>query len=219
MTTPAEAMAALFDAAPGNDLPNLPNYNICPTNQVCAVTSEQGHRRIVSLRWGFIPYWYKTPGDGPLLINARGETVAEKPAFRAAVRHQRCLIPATGFYEWTKDADGNRLPWYIHPDDGGTLAFAGIYQHWKGQEKGAEVEHVTCAIVTTEASPKMQAIHHREPVTLAPQDWPLWLGEAGKGAAKLMTHAPEDRLAFHRVGTAVNSNRAAGPELITPIEV
>lgn len=218
MTTAVEAMAALFDATPGNDLPALPNYNICPTNQVCAVTSQDGLRRIVSLRWGFIPHWYKTPTDGPLLINARGETVAEKPAFRAAVRTQRCLIPATGFYEWTKGADGARLPWYIHATDGGPLAFAGIYQHWRGAEKGTPTEYVTCAIVTTGASEKMQAIHDREPVTLARQDWPLWLGEAGLGAATLLRPAPADSLAFYRVDPAVNSNRASGPHLIAPLD-
>lgn len=219
MTTPFEAMAALFNASLGNDLPNLPNHNICPTDQVCAVTSGQGTRRLVSLRWGFIPHWYKTPSDGPLLINARGETVAEKPAFRASARSQRCLIPATGFYEWTKDAAGNRLPWYIHAPGDVPLVFAGVYQHWAGTDKdGTAQEHVTCAIVTTDASPKMQAIHHREPVTLAPQDWALWLGEAGHGAATLMTHAPEERLDFYRVAPQVNSNRASGPDLIQPLK-
>lgn len=206
-------MVRLFGATVGNDLPNLPNYNICPTNQVCAVTSSQGARRLVAFRWGFIPHWYKSPSDGPLLINARGETIAEKPAFRAAVRERRCLIPATGFYEWTKDADDQRLPWYIHPVQDEPLVFAGIWQHWQMGEE----EHTTCAIVTTPASKKMQAIHHREPVTLAPEDWALWLGEEGRGAATLMKAAPEDRLTFHRVDKAVNSNRASGPELIEPI--
>jgi len=191
----------------------------CPTDPVCAVTSEGGTRRLVSLRWGFIPHWYKTPEGGPLLINARGETIAEKPAFRAAARTQRCLIPATGFYEWTKDDEGKRLPWYIHPAQGeGPLVFAGVYQHWAGHAKdGTALEHVACAIVTTEASAQMQAIHHREPVTLTQDDWALWLGEAGKGAAALMTHAPEGRMAFHRVAPEVNSNRASGAQLILPL--
>lgn len=206
-------MVRLFGATIGNDLPNLPNYNICPTNQVCAVTSSGGARRLVSLRWGLIPHWYKTPSDGPLLINARGETVAEKPAFRDAVREHRCLIPATGFYEWTKDAEGNRLPWYINPTDGQPLVFAGIWQKW---QKGGD-EHTTCAIITTPASKKMQAIHHREPVTLAPQDWALWLGEEGRGAATLLKYAPEDRFSCHRVDRRVNSNRASGPDLIRPL--
>ena len=215
ITLPDDAMAALFDAVPSNDLPATPNYNVCPTNQVHTVTSEAGGRRLRPMRWGFLPHWYKSPTDGPLLINARAETIAEKPAFRAACRERRCLIPATGFYEWTKDADGNRLPWYIHPSEGDVLAFAGVWQVW---EKGDDA-FVTCAIVTTAANRAMSAIHHRMPVVLDAEDWPLWLGEAGKGAATLMTAAPEDTLTFHRVDPKVNSNRASGPELIEPLEV
>ncbi|MXQ09604.1 SOS response-associated peptidase [Alphaproteobacteria bacterium GH1-50] len=215
ITLPDDAMAALFDAMPSNDLPPTPNFNVCPTNQVHAVTSDEGGRRLRPMRWGFLPHWYKTPTDGPLLINARAETIAEKPAFRAACRERRCLIPATGFYEWTKDAGGNRLPWYIHPSEGDVLAFAGVWQVW---EKGDEA-FVTCAIVTTAANRAMSAIHHRMPVVLNESDWPLWLGEAGKGGATLMTAAPEDALAFHRVDPRVNSNRASGPGLIEPVEI
>jgi len=213
ITLPDDAMAALFDATPANDLPNVPNFNVCPTVQVHTVTSDDGMRRLRPMRWGFLPQWYKSPTDGPLLINARSETIAEKPAFRAAARERRCLIPVTGFYEWTKDAEGNRLPWYIHPTVGDTLAFAGVWQIW---EKGDE-PLVTCAIVTTGANEAMSSIHHRMPVILGSKDWALWLGELGKGAATLMQAAPEDALAFHRVDRAVNSNRASGPELIEPV--
>lgn len=128
VTLPQDAMAQLFAARPVNDLPTVPNYNVCPTNDVHVVTSDSADRQLGSMRWGFIPHWYKTPADGPLLINARAETIAEKPAFRSAARNRRCLIPASGFYEWTKDEDGNRLPWFIHPAEGDALAFAGIYQ-------------------------------------------------------------------------------------------
>ena len=166
ITLPDDAMAALFDAVPGNDLPRIPNYNVCPTNQVHTVTSDDGHRRLRPMRWGFIPHWYKTLSDGPLLINARAETIAEKPAFRAACRERRCLIPASGFYEWTKDEDGKRLPWYIHPAEGEMLAFAGVWQAW---DKGEE-PLTTCAIVTTDANKAMSKIHHRMPVVLARND-------------------------------------------------
>ena len=213
ITLPDDAMTALFEAAPANDLPNIPNFNVCPTLQVHTVTSEDGIRRLRPMRWGFLPHWYKSLTDGPLLINARSETIAEKPAFRAAARDRRCLIPATGFYEWTKDSEGKRLPWYIHSRERETLAFAGVWQVW---EKG-DAPLVTCAIVTTQANQAVAAIHHRMPVILGPEDWPLWLGEAGKGAATLMTAAPEDALAYHRVDQAVNSNRAAGSDLIKPI--
>ena len=167
ITLPDDAMAALFDAVPANDLPHIPNYNVCPTNQIHTVTSDDGHRRLRPMRWGFIPHWYKTPADGPLLINARAETIAEKPAFRAACRERRCLIPASGFYEWTKDEDGKRLPRYIHPAEAEMLTFAGVWQVW---DKGEE-PLTTCAIVTTDANKAMSKIHHRMPVVLARNDW------------------------------------------------
>jgi len=213
ITLPDDAMAALFDAVPSNDLPIVPNYNVCPTNSVHTVTAADGVRRLTAMRWGFIPHWYKAPNDGPLLINARAETIAEKPAFKAACRERRCLIPVSGFYEWTKDADGNRLPWYIRAPDKAPLALAGVWQPW---EKGSEAM-TTCAIVTTGANKPMSGIHHRMPVLLSAQDWPLWLGEVGKGAATLMKASPDDSLISHRVDTRVNSNRAAGPELIEPL--
>jgi putative SOS response-associated peptidase YedK len=213
LTHPSEALAQLFEAAPANDLPPAPAYNICPTQQVHVVSSGDEGRRLVAMRWGFLPHWYKTPTDGPLLINARAETLAEKPAFRAACRERRCLIPATGFYEWTKDEGGKRLPWYIHPADGSPTAFAGVWQVW---ERG-EDRLVTCAIVTTDASADLRAIHHRMPLSIAREDWPLWLGEAGKGAATLMHPGPEGLFDFHRVDPAVNSNRAQGEDLIAPL--
>lgn len=213
LTDPSDALAQLFKAVPANDLPDVPNYNICPTNRIHAVTFEDGARRLRPLRWGFIPRWAKKENDGPLLINARCETLAEKPAFREAARERRCLIPATGFYEWTKDETGKRLPWYIRPASGGLMAFAGVWQVWTRDETTL----ATCAIVTTEANASMGKIHHRMPVILAPQDWALWLGEAGKGAAKLMTAPPVDYLEAFRVDPVVNSNRASGPGLIEPL--
>jgi len=213
ITLPTEAMARLFQAVPGNDLPEVPNYNVCPTNRVHAVVSEDGVRRLTGLRWGFLPHWYKSPSDGPLLINARAETVAEKPAFRAACRARRCLIPADGFYEWTKDAEDKRLPWYIGYPDKAPIAFAGIWQVW---DKGA-APLTTCAIVTTAAKGPVADLHHRMPVAVAQADWPLWLGEAGHGAAVLMDGKPGETFTAYRVDPKVNSNRARGPELIEPV--
>ena len=213
ITLPSDAMAQLFAAQPANDLPTVPNFNVCPTNRVHAVTASDGARRLQAMRWGFLPHWYKSPTDGPLLINARGETVAEKPAFRSAARDRRCLIPATGFYEWTKDDDGNRLPWYFTRADGAPIAFAGLWQMWGKGEKAM----ATCAIVTTAANAHVGQVHHRMPLILEPADWPLWLGEAGKGAAALMTPGAEEVLQFHRVDPQVNSNRASGPQLIEPL--
>lgn len=214
ITLPVDAMAQLFEAAADNDLPQGPNFNVCPTNQV-AVVLGGARRRLVAMRWGFVPQWYKTLGDGPLLINARGETLAQKPAFRAACCDRRCLIPATAFYEWTKDETGKRLPWYIHRADGAPVVFAGIWQDWTPLDGGDTIS--TCAIVTTGANAAVSVLHHRMPVTVATEDWPLWLGEAGKGAARLMRPGEEDALTFFRVDPAVNSNRASGAALVRPI--
>ena len=213
ITMPHDAMAQMFAATPANDLPEVPDYNVCPTVQVHTVTSDDGTRHLRPMRWGFVPQWYKKPNDGPLLINARAETIADKPAFRTAARDRRCLIPSTGFYEWTKTPEGARLPWYITRKDGTPLVFAGIWQAW---DKG-EDPLTTCAIVTTGANAAVGSIHHRMPVVLEPADWALWLGEAGKGAARLMTAAPEDMLEFYRVDPKVNSNSASGADLIEPI--
>lgn len=207
-------MAQLFAALPANDLPPVPNYNICPTNSVHVVRASGEGRGLVSMRWGFIPHWYKTPTDGPLLINARAETIAQKPAFRKAARERRCILPASGYYEWSKDAEGNRLPWYYTRTDGAPVAFAGIWRSWEGEDGPIN----TCAIVTTAANALAQNVHHRMPVILEAGAWGKWLGEEGKGAATLMQPAPEDTLQVHRVSTAVNSNRAKGAELIEPID-
>lgn len=213
ITHPAAALAALFDALPANDLPEAPRHNVCPTQPVAAVTSGEGGRRLVALRWGFLPAWYKSPTDGPLLINARAETVAEKPAFRAAVRERRCLVPADGFYEWQKDAEGRRLPWFVSRRDGAPMVFGGLWQGW--ERDGQRL--VTCAIVTTPANATLAPIHDRMPLIIEPTDWPLWLGEAGHGAARLMRPAADDLLEAWRVGTEVNSNRAQGPGLSRPL--
>ena len=207
-TLPTDSVARLFSATPANDLPPVPDYNICPTQSVAVVTADAG-RRLRPMRWGFLPHWYKSPTDGPLLINARSETVAEKPAFRAAVRERRCLVPVSGFYEWhrTKEA---RLPWFAQRSDGEPLVLGGIWQDW-GEER-----QPTLAILTTEANAGMAPIHNRLPLVIEEKDWALWLGEQGHGAAVLMKPAGDDVLALHRVSTAVNSNRAEGPELIEP---
>lgn len=210
ITLPSDAMAQLFAAAPANDLPDVPNFNVCPTTQVHVVTSQEGQRSLGAMCWGFIPSWYKKPTDGPLLINARSETIAQKPAFRDACRARRCVVLASGFYEWTKDGEGGRDPWYITRTDGAPLILASVWQNW---DKG-DAPVRTCTMVTTGANVAMSAVHHRMPVVLDPGDVGLWLGEQGKGAATLMRAAPEDTLRWHRVSRAVNSNRAQGPGLI-----
>jgi putative SOS response-associated peptidase YedK len=210
ITHPNDAIAALFGAAMGNDLPDSPRFNICPTNPLAVVTSDAGARRFRPMRWGFLPSWYKAPNDGPLIINARADTVATKPAFREAIRARRCLIPVSGFYEWSAGENGARVPWQITRSDGQPMALAGLWQGWG--------DITTCAMVTTDAGPNMTHIHDREPVILKAADWPLWLGEAGHGAALLMRATEQGVLRAHRVGLAVNSNRASGPQLVEELK-
>lgn len=208
-----EEVAEVLEALPSADLPPGPQYNICPTQTIAAVIAAPGGRRLGPMRWGFIPRWYKAPSGGPLLFNARSETLAEKPAFREAARSRRCLIPATGFYEWTPGV-APKQPWFIERADRAPMVFAGVWQIWQGPD-GQRL--ATCAIVTAAATGRMAELHDRVPVVLDAPDWPLWLGEAGHGAARLMRPPAEGVLTFRRVGPAVNSNRADGPDLIEPL--
>ncbi|MHA3978909.1 SOS response-associated peptidase [Halovulum sp. GXIMD14794] len=218
LTLSDEDLERLFGAEVALDLPPVPRLNICPTQQVAVVVSEEDGRGLRPMRWGFIPRWYKAANDGPLLINARAESVAEKPAFREAVRARRCLVPASGFYEWTKAPDGGKDPWYIYPaEQGAALALAGIWQEWRVPDSDETL--TTVAILTTSANKMLSEVHHRMPVIISPQDQPLWLGEAGKGAALLMHSAPEDLLALHRVSRKVNAMRADDPDLTAPVNL
>mgnify|MGYP001293674169 CR=1 FL=1 len=214
ITLPNEAMTQLFNAVPDNDLPATPNYNVCPTDSVHTITSLEGRRRLRPMRWGFLPNWYKTISDGPLLINARAESLAQKPAFREACRIRRCLILCDGFYEWFREKGQKPIPYRVIRSDGAPLVMAGIWQYW--EKEGRRI--TSCAIVTTKANSKMAKIHNRLPVIIDHENWSIWLGEAGKGAARLMRPVKEDILDLSRVSDAVNSNRASGIELWDPID-
>ena len=188
ITSSFEAMARLFEAEldiGGNVIGDAARPNVSPTEAIPVVVSDGGRRRLVAMRWGLVPPWYKTPTGGPLLINARAESVAKKPAFARAVRERRCLIPADGFYEW-RGEKGAKEPFVIRPPGGGIIAFAGLWESWRGQP--------TAAIVTCAANARLAPIHERMPVVLAPGDHALWLGEDGHGAARLMVPAPEEAL-------------------------
>ena len=191
ITSPFEAMAQLFEAGLGELGPDTLRPNVSPTQSVPVVVSHEGDRLLVPMRWGFLPHWYKAPNDGPLLINARAETIADKPAFRAAARVRRCLLPADGFYEWAGQK-GAKVAHVIRPRAGGLIGLAGIWQDWR--PKGGSAAMATCAIVTCAANGVLAPIHDRMPVIVAPEDFGLWLGEAGDGAARLMEPAPEEML-------------------------
>lgn len=169
-TLPPDGVRSLFGYRNRPDFP--PRHNISPSEPIPVVrqTRERG-REFVLMRWGLIPSWVKDPDEFSMLINARSETVLEKPSFRAAMRHRRCLIPADGFYEWT-GPKGRKRPFHICRADGGPIAFAGLWEHWQGAE-GEEIESVT--ILTTEANADLAPLHHRMPVILDPDDFDAWL--------------------------------------------
>ncbi len=213
ITIPSDAMSQLFDAQPANDLPDLPNFNVCPTNFIHVVTYNGLARKLESSRWGFVPNWYQEVNGGPLLINARSETIAKKPAFSNASRARRCLIPCSGFYEWSRDLEGNKIPWFIKRNDNVPMVFGGVWQEWSNESSIIK----TCAIVTTASNSKLSRIHHRLPLVLERSDWGFWLGEEGHGASVLMKPTADEILNAYRVSKKINSNRSSGPDLISPI--
>jgi putative SOS response-associated peptidase YedK len=213
ITSAPEAIRRLFRYA---EQPNFPSrYNIAPTQPVPIVRMVNGERHFALVRWGLIPSWVKDPKTFTLLINARGESVTDKPAFRAAMRRRRCLFPADGFYEWKTEGSRKR-PYFVRPESGGPIAFAGLWEVWTGPN-GEEME--TAAIVTTGANRKLSAIHHRAPVIVPPEAFDFWLDcdkVDAKTAAALIAPAPEALLKVYEVSPAVNRIANDSPALIDP---
>jgi len=160
--------------------PNFPpHFNVAPTQPIPVVIRESGTRHFRLMRWGFLPAWVKDPRKFALVINARAETVLEKPSFRAAMRRRRCLLPADGYYEW-QTTDGRKRPFFIRRRDGQPIGFAGLFETWAGPN-GEEVD--TVAIITAAAPPEMAVLHDRVPVTIDPQDFEAWLDTEATDAA------------------------------------
>src|SRR5438105_243032 len=148
-----------------------PRYNIAPTQILAAVIEQQGKRQLTGFRWGLVPSWSKDPAIGNRMINARAETILEKPSFKAALTRRRCLIPADGFYEWKKSTAGSQ-PFHIRRRDGGLFAFAGLWEEWQSPD-GSPLQ--TCTIVTVEPNELMSPIHNRMPAILEREEEKLWL--------------------------------------------
>lgn len=215
LTSPPEAVRKLFGAERIDDFP--PRYNIAPTQPVLmAAQSGESAPDVRLVRWGLIPSWVKDPREFATLINARSETAAEKPSFRAAMRHRRCLVPADGFYEWT-GRPGSKQPHLIRLKNSTPFAFAGLYENWLGAD-GSEIE--TMAILTTTASEEMAAIHDRMPVILDRKDYARWLDcRSGKAdfVLELLKPAADGALEIVKVSPKLNNPRNEGPELQQPI--
>ena len=204
LETPVKTTAENFNAQLAKNLITVPNYNICPSENVSVVVSNFGQRRLGQMRWGFIPHWYKSITDGPLLFNARAETLAEKPAFRDACHNRRCLIPADGFYEWKKIEGSKSKPDYVKRSDRQQMLFAGIWQFWGvGENRLA-----ACTILTVPASGQISGIHHRMPLFIERDNWALWLGEKGVGASKLMKTPSDINLDLVNVSNEMKSTVA-----------
>lgn len=224
------------------DKPLHADYNVAPTKRVYAVLSRQPEgageeaapeRQIRIVRWGLVPSWAKDPSIGSRMINARSETVAEKPSFRRAFGKRRCLLPADGYYEWYTPTGDNvpltsrgkpvKQPFYIHRADGHSLAMAGLYEWWHDKSRERDDPDgwlLTATIITTSATDAVGRIHDRMPVVIAESDWQQWLdpsvGER-EVIEKLMVPAQSSQLAAYPVSVRVNSVRNNGPELVDPL--
>jgi putative SOS response-associated peptidase YedK len=213
ITSAPAAIRALFGYP---EQPNFPaRYNVAPTQPIPIVRLAEGQRQFVLMRWGLIPAWVKDPKGFSLLINARAESVLDKPAFRKAMRRRRCLIPADGFYEW-RETGGRKQAFFVRRRDGSPFAFAGLCETWTGPN-GEELD--TAAIVTTTANRTLSVIHDRMPVILPDQAFDLWLDCAkvdAETAAALLVPARDDALEAYQVSPAVNRVANDTSALIAP---
>jgi putative SOS response-associated peptidase YedK len=214
MTSPLEAVRQYFKVTSGLNLP--PRYNIAPTQPVPVVfKDDRGERSLIPMRWGLVPSWAKeVPAERPL-INARGESVAEKPSFRAAYQRRRAIVPANGFYEWQKQAKGGKQPMFIHLEDQRLFGFAGIWEMWQGPDGGSALQSV--AIITRDAYPEIAHLHDRMPIILNEQSHAAWLNaEVEAMDAAILVKAEEFH--WHPISTRVNRVAEDDEALITPTE-
>lgn len=210
------------------------DFNVAPTKKVYAVLDrvidETATRTLTVARWGLVPSWANDPSIGSRMINARAETVAEKPAFRKAFAKRRCLLPADGYYEWYTPTDPGapvgkggkpiKQPFFIRPADGSSLAMAGLYEWWRDKARDdddPQAWRLTCTVITTESADEVGRIHDRMPMTVARADWASWLDAAVEQPAGLLVPAAAAGLDAYPVSTLVNNVRNNGPELLEPI--
>jgi len=204
------------------EVPDLePRYNIAPTQMVAVIRLDQDtlRRRLVLVKWGLIPFWAKDPSIGNRLINARAETAAVKPAFRAAFKSRRCLVPADGYYEWKKKRAGPKQPYLARNADGSPFAFAGLWEKWQAPG-GESIE--SCTILTTDANELTQPIHDRMPVILQVKDYDLWLDVQVKDPTllkPLLRPYPSEEMILQPVNPKVNKARYDAPDCVEAVSV
>ena len=219
------AATQVKDSVPGE------NYNVAPTTTISSVVKrhtepdDDSTRRVRSMRWGLVPAWAKTGANGgpdtkgPLLINARAETVTTSGAFRNSAKGKRCLIPMDGWYEWRGDK-GSKTPFYMYGEDGEMLFMGGLWSTWRPKDAPRDAPPLlSCTIITTESAGPLAEIHDRMPLTISERDWDHWLDpDAPIDEGLLRGHGDLDRIAIRQVSRLVNSVRNNGPELIEPAE-
>ncbi len=192
-----------------------PHYNIAPGTRILSIVSNNGKRLLVDLQWGLVPHWVKDPSIGQKLINARGESVNEKPSFRGAFKKNRCLIPASGFYEWKKEGK-IKIPHYVKLKSGDPFTFAGLHETWISPA-GRELH--TCTIITTTANSIMEPIHDRMPVIIPREKYDLWLDIVSQpeDLLALVAPYPADEMQLYPVSTMINSPKNESAECIAPL--
>ncbi len=233
----AEDLVEEFDVVESRiEEPLEPDYNVAPTKQVYGVVArppskdseEPPQRQLRILGWGLVPSWAKDPAIGNRMINARMETVAEKPAYKRAFAARRCLLPADGYYEWyptsetTSAGKPRKQPFFIRPKDHGTLAMAGLYEIWRDPTKPDDDPapfRWTCTVITTDATDDLGQIHDRMPLMVAPDRWGAWLdpGTAQETLLDLLVPAAPGNLEAYPVSTLVSNVRNNGPGLLEPL--
>jgi putative SOS response-associated peptidase YedK len=236
ITSPAEAIQRVFQVP---ELPNLPaRYNVAPTQDVPVVRvvgdnrdgdaeepEADGGRHLVQLRWGLVPFWAEDPSIGAKMINARAESAADKPAFRAAFRRRRCLVVADGFYEWQAPPKGGsgekgqrKQPYRIQLTSGEPFGFAGLWERWRDPADQSVLE--TCTILTTDANDALREIHPRMPVMLSPETFGTWLDPETdvETAKRLLAPDPDEQLTAYPISTRVNAVRNDDPTILEPID-
>jgi len=203
-----------------NKNPNLfqPSYNIAPSQMIEVVFEPENERIISPLKWGLVPHWAKDAEIGNRMINARAETLSEKPSFREAFKSRRCIIPASGFYEWKKKGTGAKQPFYFYLKDKEVFGFAGLWETWIDKQSGEELE--TCTIITTEANEVLKPIHERMPVILKPENYDEWLDVKVKNTNKLqelLKPYSSEEMDSHPVSININYPDKDSPDLIKPL--
>jgi putative SOS response-associated peptidase YedK len=210
-----EELAAYFDLS---DAPELKaRYNIAPSQEIVAIVASDSVREVRRFRWGLIPFWAKDEKIGYRTINARSETVETKPAFRAAFRYRRCLIPASGYYEWKVEPSGKQ-PYCIRPEEAPLFAFAGLYEHWEREPGKGGID--SCTIIVTEATETLSTIHNRMPVILHPERFATWLNPNERAIDKLkviLLNPPHSSLRTYPVSKQVGNPGFEDPLCIQPL--